>query len=171
MDKTELQSLVERRLSIRQIASNTGVSFTTVRYWLKVHGLRTYSGAHGAKPKDYQIPRHCYVCGERDTEKFYGRQTTQCAHCRNTESIQRQHKLRERALLYLGNRCTKCGYHEYPCALDLHHVDAGQKDVAFRTWRTWSWERLEIELQKCILLCKNCHAVEHYLLRGMAQSG
>lgn len=41
MDEKTLDSLVERRLSTRGIASELGIGQTTVRYWLKKYGLKT----------------------------------------------------------------------------------------------------------------------------------
>lgn len=41
MTKTLLNGLIEKRKSLSQISSITGKSKTTVRYWLRKHGLRT----------------------------------------------------------------------------------------------------------------------------------
>lgn len=168
VDQSELRKLVEQRLTIREIAQTNGTSYTNVRYWLKKHGLKTYNGAHGAKPVDYELKRRCSTCGETDPSKFYGRKTRTCKGCGNTETVRRGHDTRRRAIELMGGKCARCGYAEYSCALDFHHVDASTKDVAFGTWRGWSWERVLKELPKCILLCKNCHAVEHHLLRQAA---
>lgn len=42
MDKYTLQQLVDQGKSITQISSQTGYGKTTVRYWLKKHGLKTH---------------------------------------------------------------------------------------------------------------------------------
>ncbi len=54
LDKAELEHLVEEGLSIRNIAVCLGVSYTTVRYWLKKFGLRS----KGREPKPL-----CKNCG------------------------------------------------------------------------------------------------------------
>jgi hypothetical protein len=61
----------------------------------------------------------------------------------------------------LGGKCFECGYDKYKSALDAHHLDPEEKDTAFHQWRGWSWERIEKEIKKCVLLCKCCHAAVH----------
>ena len=51
-----------------------------------------------------------------------------------------------------------CGYDKYHGALELHHLN--QKDKRFGIsdkGYTRSWEKVRTELDKCILLCANCH--------------
>lgn len=165
MDEEKLERLVEDRLTIRQIAVELETSFTNVRYWLKKYGLKTYNGPHGKKPVNYTRNRRCGTCGETDPEKFYGDKANACASCHNDYTIKKGREKRLKAIALLGGKCTHCGFDLYSGALDFHHVDASTKDVAFSSWRNWSWKRIAVELEKCILLCKNCHAMEHHRLR------
>jgi hypothetical protein len=41
MDYSTLKSLVDSKMSIREISKITNKGSTTIRYWLKKHGLRT----------------------------------------------------------------------------------------------------------------------------------
>lgn len=62
------------------------------------------------------------------------------------------------AIEYKGGRCQICGYCKYQGALELHHLH--QEDKTFGIGDkgyTRSWERVRTELDKCILLCANCH--------------
>lgn len=64
---------------------------------------------------------------------------------------------------YKGGKCEKCGYDRCPGALTFHHVNPNDKlftigDVAHRK----NWEIIKKELDKCILLCANCHFELHY---------
>jgi len=165
MERERLSQLVEDRLTVREIAAELGTSFTNVRYWLKKYDLKTYNGAHGKKPLGH-IPNYlCGGCGETRPEKFYGNKSTVCASCHNEYTIQKGREKRLKAISLLGGKCVHCGFDKYSGALDFHHVDASTKDVAFGSWRNWSWGRIVKELEKCILLCKNCHAMEHHRLR------
>lgn len=58
-------------------------------------------------------------------------------------------------------QCKFCPEHDPDC-LDLHHLDRTKKDidVADAVYR-WSWERLTTELEKCIVVCANCHRKIH----------
>jgi 5-methylcytosine-specific restriction endonuclease McrA len=62
------------------------------------------------------------------------------------------------AIAYKGGRCQVCGYDKYHGAFDLHHVDPRQKDfgIAAKGY-TRSWEKVKTELDKCVLVCANCH--------------
>lgn len=60
------------------------------------------------------------------------------------------------AIKLKGGKCIFCGYDKYNGALDFHHIDG----------ITRSWKRVEKELEKCVLVCANCHREIH---AGMLQ--
>lgn len=62
-----------------------------------------------------------------------------------------------------GKACTECG-ETHPACLDFHHVDPGQKvaNVAAMRQNGWTREQVLSELEKCVLLCANCHRKLHY---------
>ena len=76
--------------------------------------------------------------------------------------IKRRKKVRDMALEYKGGSCQICGYKKSKRALSFHHVDPKKKDfgISFRGF-TRSWEKTKTELDKCILLCMNCHMEIH----------
>jgi hypothetical protein len=63
---------------------------------------------------------------------------------------------------FLGGQCCLCEFSLYPSALHIHHFDPAIKDPRLKkdgdAWLSWRWERVEVELRKCVLLCANCHA-------------
>jgi len=160
-DREVLAALVGRSLSISQIAEEVGCSKRTVRYWLTKHNLKTFRGPRGALPPDYQTPCRC-ACGETDPEKFYGHKTSVCARCHNDYTLLKGQEKRAKAIELLGGACGVCGFNGPSCALDIHHLDPTKKDPAFKSMRNWSWERILREIDGCALLCKNCHAIEHW---------
>jgi len=55
-----------------------------------------------------------------------------------------------------------CGYGRYQGALEFHHLDTSKKDFGLSTkGLTRSWEKTKRELEKCILVCSNCHKEIH----------
>ena len=66
------------------------------------------------------------------------------------------------AIEYLGGECLGCGLKYYPWQYDIHHIDPREKKFEFNQMRYKSWEEIEAELDKSILLCKNCHADIHH---------
>lgn len=159
MEKTKLIDLIERRQTIKQIAVELKLSQTAVRYWLRKYDLYTCRGPHG-KLKDTSNPRKC-KCGETDTIKFYGNKKNICARCHNQYNLKKGQDRRDKIISLLGGRCINCGFNRYNSALDIHHKDPKLKDPGFKYSRSWSLSRWEKELPNCILLCKNCHAIEH----------
>lgn len=74
----------------------------------------------------------------------------------------RRKKLKEMAVLYKGGKCIVCNYSRYIGALDFHHVDESDKEFSLSVnGLTRSWQRIQIELDKCVLVCSNCHREIH----------
>ena len=66
------------------------------------------------------------------------------------------------AVAYKGGKCVFCGYKKTIAALDFHHVDEKTKDFGLsQRGLTRSWKRIKKELDKCILVCANCHREIH----------
>ncbi len=65
------------------------------------------------------------------------------------------------AILYLGGKCFHCGYCRNYAALDFHHKNPDEKEFNWQQLRLRTWESVLLELDKCELLCRNCHAEEH----------
>lgn len=68
---------------------------------------------------------------------------------------------KRKAVELLGGKCCKCGYNKNLSALDFHHIDPKRKKHDWKTLRQLSWKSIINELEKCVLLCKNCHAEIH----------
>jgi len=99
----------------------------------------------------------CKTCGR---EYFYDRKKghtkTKCNSCMANN---RRMKLKKKCVEYKGGKCIRCGYHKCLDALTFHHVE--QKTFAISGNHCRKWEVVKVELDKCILLCANCHAEEH----------
>lgn len=164
MDKSILEKHVQEGLSQRAMASLLGKSQTCVKYWLKKHGLCTkYIG----ESKDI-----CKHCGETDKEKFVnkgsGRKSRSCCKsCHSKYTIDRFRKYRIQAIEYKGGKCIRCDYDKCVWSLDFHHRDPEEKDLKWRHMRTWKFDNIKSELDKCDLVCANCHREIHYELSGV----
>jgi 5-methylcytosine-specific restriction endonuclease McrA len=70
----------------------------------------------------------------------------------------RREKVRLMAVSYKGGCCQVCGYDRCIEALEFHHLDPSQKDFGIsKKGYTRSWGKVKEEVEKCILLCANCH--------------
>ena len=62
---------------------------------------------------------------------------------------------KRRAAFFADKSCTFC---KSTNSLEIHHIDPSTK-IANSIW-SWSQERRDIELTKCIILCYTCHKEE-----------
>ena len=117
------------------------------------------------------IIKTCPKCKEDlHRSKFYtrkdGRPTGYCKDCLNKNSTERSRILKKKAIEYKGGKCEKCGYDRYDGALEFHHIDPSQKDIKLSSTRR-GWKKVKEEIDKCILLCANCHREEHGIINGV----
>lgn len=74
----------------------------------------------------------------------------------------RRKKVRQMAVAYKGGKCSLCGYTKCLDALEFHHLDPLKKDFAISQYgHSRSWQRVQKELDKCVMLCANCHREIH----------
>jgi len=74
----------------------------------------------------------------------------------------RRKKVRQMAIEYKGKKCQLCGYNRCIEALEFHHTNSSVKDFSIsEKGYTRSWNRVKEELDKCMLLCANCHRELH----------
>ena len=78
---------------------------------------------------------------------------------RNYTASRRRYLIKQAAVQYLGGKCAICGYDKTLAALEVHHRDPQEKDFVISA--TLNWDRIVPELDKCVLLCANCHREVH----------
>lgn len=83
----------------------------------------------------------------------------------------RRRKVKELAIEYKGGQCQICGYKKCVAALEFHHRTPGEKDFAISRCSTKAWETTRKELDKCILVCSNCHREIHSGLIALDDKG
>jgi hypothetical protein len=89
-----------------------------------------------------------------------------CKKCSVEAVSKRRKNLKEQAVKYKGGKCEKCGYFKCISALEFHHTDSTKKDFGIAAnGNTRSWEKMKVELDKCIMLCSNCHREVHEDMR------
>lgn len=85
-----------------------------------------------------------------------------CKKC-SVEAVQRRReKIKLLAIEYKGGECEICGYKRCVSALEFHHLDPNEKEFGVgEKGYTRSIETIKKELDKCILVCSNCHREIH----------
>lgn len=88
-----------------------------------------------------------------------------CKQCQVDAVQKHREKIKQDAILYKNGKCERCGYDKCSDALEFHHLDPSQKDFGIGAGTTKSWKAIQEELDKCIMVCSNCHREIHYEIR------
>lgn len=161
MDIEILKSYVVKGYSARSIGKMENLSATAITYWLNKHRIKTNQAKIRAGGSN------CITCGETDPVKFKncgkGRKAKSvCSSCHNARMGEIYKDLKIKGIEYLGGKCNLCGYHRCVGSLHFHHRDPNEKSLDWNTLRHHNWERLKVELDKCDLVCANCHGEIHW---------
>lgn len=102
----------------------------------------------------------CINCNRvYEYSKRSGHNRTKCNSC--VVNI-RRFAVKQKCVDYLGGKCKICNYSKCKWALVFHHVDPKTKKFEIGNSHCRKWSDIEAELNKCILLCQNCHAELHF---------
>ena len=119
----------------------------------------------------------CGKCGGTVRYKYKSGNGHKCVECQKTASRRSYEKHRNRRILEVAARklmykqklvkykeetgCIICGYRRYHKALDFHHIDPATKTGDVSALVTSSFDMAMKEVEKCVLLCRVCHAEVH----------
>lgn len=115
------------------------------------------------------MKKECSGCHQvKSLDDFYTRSKRkikmgECKMCWILRVKSHRNKVKLQCIDYKGGKCSKCGYDKCAAALDFHHLDPTQKDFDISHSNKRSLESLKPELDKCILICANCHRELHSL--------
>lgn len=100
-------------------------------------------------------------CKKHGFVKHY--KNDRCSVCSSENVKNRRRKIKEMAVAYKGGKCEKCGYDKCNAALEFHHYDSTNKDFGIgERGYARAWEKVKKELDKCMMVCSNCHREIHY---------
>jgi hypothetical protein len=78
----------------------------------------------------------------------------------SSKALQRASRYRFLDSVKITCGCIDCGYNEHPAALDFDHIPGTVKlGSVGNLIRDASWERIIAEMEKCEVVCANCHRV------------
>jgi len=99
----------------------------------------------------------CKYCNK----EFEDKRRPNSTQCRVCGYIKRRWKTKSHLVFLKGGKCNKCGYDKNVGALQFHHTKEKIFPLHTRQLHMLSEDEIAKELEKCILLCANCHAEEH----------
>lgn len=104
------------------------------------------------------------LCPKHGTTEFRVSKNSpkgRCKKCAVEAVSKRRRVLKLKAIEYKGGVCAHCGKTYPPEVFDFHHRDPSQKDFGISHGHCRSWDKNKSELDKCDMLCANCHRIEH----------
>ena len=162
MEKHTLQELINQNLSQRDLAQRLNVSQSTIKYWLEKYGLKT-------QRKTIQQNFCCKICGDKDPKNSFSLNKREnkfhrslCVNCQREKNSINWRKNKQSFVDYKGGKCEICGYSKCIGALHFHHIDPTVKDDNWNLFKNRLLKNVKEELDKCKLLCANCHSELHF---------
>lgn len=99
-----------------------------------------------------------YVDSRKGPNSTYWR----CKKC-HIDAVKKRRKQNKLELVeYCGGACADCGLRDVPEVFDFHHLDPASKEFTLGgAGGTFGMEKLKREVDKCVMLCANCHRRRH----------
>lgn len=164
IDCQPLSRAVEEGLTVREMAERFDRNASTIRYWLRRHGLQATGGRlrRDRREATRHRPRAAKLeCRRHGVTEFIleGRGYYRCKKCRSRGVAQRRRTIKRKLVEEAGGACIICGYRRCFAALEFHHLDPAEKsfNLSLRGI-TKSIDLIRQEAAKCVLLCATCHA-------------
>ncbi len=110
------------------------------------------------RSKDVLCKKHGFYKHFLTNENRY-----KCKKCERDYIYNARKAFKIKCVKYLGGKCIGCGYSKHAEVLEFHHRDPSKKDFTIAS-HVKTWSRATAELDKCDLLCANCHREEHLKL-------
>lgn len=180
IDKDEFKSHIINGKTIKELQLIYNCSRS------RVAELKKYYGLVGLSPNSKKLDRdvgtkECSICAKNlPFSDFYSNGKTSTGKvkykpsCITCENLQRKNIFVTMLFDYLdvigkAYECEKCGFSGIYGTLDFHHREPKNKsfnvgDSNYTVSVDTFMSKVVPEIEKCMLLCPNCHRVEHLLM-------
>ena len=167
----KILSLRKEGKSYKEITKILGCAMSTVSYHCQLHKMGDNNQKVSEDEKEQfqkmydeigSLKKVAKLTGRSfETVKKYVQVRTRVKKVTNSESVILWRKRTKKKLIeYKGGKCELCGYNKCDSALQFHHKDHTEKYFSI-SGRSLSFDRLKEEVDKCMLVCSNCHAEIH----------
>lgn len=86
-----------------------------------------------------------------------------CKKCQSEYCTAKYQERKERVYALKDKPCARCGGVFPAYVMDFHHLDPTKKEFTIgKIIGSRNMERLLAEIDKCVLVCANCHRTIHY---------
>lgn len=146
---TKICKRIELNFNIKNLRASKLNSEEVIKYYLEIKSKRkTAIFFNVSKEKIMKI------VGDVSIKKISGSEAV----------INWRKKKKIELVKYKGGCCERCGYNKSFEVLQFHHINPNEKDFSI-SGKSYSINRLKKEVDKCILVCANCHIEIHEELK------
>ena len=178
-EKEELEKLCRESSGYNEVLKKTGrvkggKNLTTLKKYIQLYNIDISHFTGSTNPNKYKETNNsekviCKQCGKiKDIYlDFYWsngkRSRIICKDCvKKNEKEKYYLKIAELDNLKKQSKCKKCGETRF-YLFDFHHRNPEEKEFTISKHMTISLDKLYNEIEKCDILCSNCHREWHYL--------
>lgn len=117
--------------------------------------------------------KRCPICKNRKSRKEFTFSGNYCRSCNSTSRKQHRKIVKKFLVDLKGGKCSVCSYDKCIDALVFHHINPEEKDfeIGRANSSRFTIEQMTKEVEKCQLLCFNCHAELHANIRNNYSHG
>ena len=145
IDKKIILEALDKHWNIKPAAKELGIGYSTLRKYMKEYNIVHNSRANRDGPTF-------------DRNAYSSKRVTKTRRIRKIESLEYKG----------GMKCMRCGFNEpIPDCYAFHHRNPAEKSPDWYKMKTHNhpMETIIAELDKCDVLCHNCHSIVHYYER------
>lgn len=128
--------------------------------------LKHVSDFHPNKTCTLGVVKTCRTCSSARVANWYSKNRDR----RQSLANSRNQRMKQLAVDRFGNKCADC-MQEYPnYVYQFHHIDPNVKEGNPSAFMTGTLAKMWKELDKCVMLCANCHIIRHNRKEGVNDS-
>jgi hypothetical protein len=165
LNLNKLSNLLDRGLSIRKIAKICNKGYSTIRYWMKKYNLKPQYNLKIIYTNNQHLCKSCNTT--KSPSHFYTRKNRNnkcmniCKKCYMNKYYDKDFKYN--FINYKGTCCEIClKTFEVVDIYDFHHKNPLEKEFNLSRYRGKQLtSKVKYEIDKCHLLCRNCHCEVH----------
>jgi len=144
-----LKKTYSTRISLEEISAKLGRTIRSIQRKAQEMGI--------SRPRKVFDAEKLKIRQKRADEKYYLKNSKEIYQKKKLK----RHRIKEELVFIKGGKCENCGYDRCISALEFHHEGDKKEDNLNTIIKNASKEKVLKEVEKCILLCANCHRELH----------
>jgi hypothetical protein len=133
------------------------------------HNQLTYCSFNRNNKNKDGLQDLCRECGKTRFKQYYSLNKQRIIERTRQNSI-KQYSIINEYLRSVKTCCSVCREDSHVC-LDFHHVKEKSFNIGEAAHKGYTLDKVKAEIEKCVVLCSNCHRKLHAGLFSLVQEG